>query len=449
MGESLLVGDEVEVELTAIAHGGHTIARHEGQVLFVRHGIPGERVRARVTESGPGDRFVRADALEVLEASPERVASPCPYAGPGRCGGCDLQHVSLAHQRVLKAQVVHEQMARLAHLEVDVEVEPLPGDVEGLDWRTRVEFAVDPEGRAGLRRHRSHDVVPVDHCRIAAPGVDLLRVTARSWPGVEAVDTVAPSVGEPVAIPVPVASPVPSAAEPSAAGSARGPGTVTEQVDSTWQVDGVSSSLSRSFTVGARGFWQVHPGAAATFVTAVMEALAARPGERALDLYAGVGLFASALAEAVGPGGQVLAVESDAEATSHAEDNLAAHIGVAVLRSRVDDAFGVPQPARRGSTRQRGSRQRKASRSPLVPTRADLVVLDPPRTGAGKGVCEAIAALRPRVVAYVACDPAALARDTAYLAASGYVLDGLRAFDAFPMTHHVECVVRFVPQPLA
>ena len=116
-----------------------------------------------------------------------------------------------------------------------------------------------------------------------------------------------------------------------------------------------------------------------------------------------------------------------------------------MLTARVDDAFGVARPSRRGSAKQRGSRPRKASRSMLMPTSADVVVLDPPRTGAGRGVCAAVAALRPRVVVYVACDPAALARDTAYLADLGYRLDGLRAFDAFPMTHHVECVARFVP----
>ena len=426
----LAVGDEVEVDVTAIAHGGHCIARHEGQVLFVRHTIPGERVVARVTETGAGERFVRADAVSVLTASPDRVTPPCPWAGPGRCGGCDLQHVALHRQRALKADVVREQLARLAHLEPRVEVEPVPGDAEGLDWRTRVEFAVDDEGRAGLRRHRSHDVVAIDHCRIAAPGIDLLRVTEGLWPGVEAVDTVAPSVGEPLAVVVP--GPVVP--------------VVHERAEASWPLDdGTEQSLSRELEVSARGFWQVHPGAARTFVEAVMTVAGVRPGERALDLYAGVGLFASALALAAGPTGQVIAVESDPEAADHARENLGDQPNAAVLTARVDDAFGVARPSRRGSAKQRGSRPRKASRSALMPTAADVVVLDPPRTGAGRGVCTEIAALRPRVVVYVACDPAALARDTAYLADLGYRLDGLRAFDAFPMTHHVECVATFVP----
>ena len=176
------------------------------------------------------------------------------------------------------------------------------------------------------------------------------------------------------------------------------------------------------------------------FVDAVLEAAAPRAGERALDLYAGVGLFAAALARAVGPSGQVIAIESDAAACAHARDNLADLPQVAVLAARVDDAFGVPRPSRRGSSSQRGSRPRKPSRSTLVPASADVGVLDPPRTGAGKGVCAEIPAMAPRAVVYVACDPAALARDTAYFADLGYRLDTLRAFDAFPMTHHVECV---------
>ncbi len=426
----LAVGDEVEVDVTAIAHGGHCIARHEGQVLFVRHTLPGERVRAQVTETGAGERFVRADAVEVVTASPDLVEPPCPWSGPGRCGGCDLQHVAVPRQRALKADVVREQMSRLAHLDVDVEVEPVPGDVGGLDWRTRVEFAVDAQGRAGLRRHRSHDVVPIDHCRIASAGVDSLRVTERRWTGSEAVDAVEPTVGEPLAMAVP-ATEVP---------------VVRERVTASWTgVAGGTHTLDHEFTGSARGFWQVHPGAGATFLSTVMGLVEPRPGERALDLYAGVGLFTVALADAVGPSGQVLAVESDAGATAHARANLEGRAHVAVLTARVDDAFGVALPSRRGTARQRGSRPRKASRSALVPMAADVVVLDPPRTGAGRGVCAEVAALRPRVVAYVACDPAALARDTAYLADAGYRLDVLRAFDAFPMTHHVECVARFVP----
>lgn len=424
-GSGLAVGDEVEVEVTAFAHGGHCVARHDGQVLFVRHTLPGERVLARVTEVGSGSRFVRADAVEVRHASDDRVVQPCPWSGPGACGGCDLQHVSLDAQHRLKAGVVREQMARLAHLEVDVEVEPVPGDDRGLHWRTRVEFAVDGAGNAGLRRHRSHEVVPVDRCRIATDAVTALEVTGRDWPGAEAVDAVAPSVGPAVAVEVP-GQDVPE---------------VLERVSASWGSAAGPVTFAREFAVSARGFWQVHPGAAATFLAAAMEPLAVRAGERALDLYCGVGLFASALAEAVGPEGQVVAVEADRDAVERATRDLSSLGNVAVVAGRVDDLFGVPR-----TDRHRGrSRTRRSVRSPLLPQSADVVVLDPPRTGAGTAVVRAVAATGPRAVAYVACDPAALARDTAAFLSVGYRLASLRAFDAFPMTHHVECVAHFVP----
>ena len=420
---ALLPGDEVEVDLATLAHGGHCVARYEGRVLFVRHGIPGERVRARVTEGGPGDRFLRADAVEVLSASPDRVSAPCRYAGPGECGGCDFQHVAVARQRDLKAEVLHEQLAHLAHVERVVPVEPLPvsGPDDGLGWRTRVEYAVDAAGVPGLRRHRSHDVVPVDRCLLATAAVDAADVLGRGWPGERAVDVVASSTGEVVAVPVP-------------SGSGRAP-TLTEVV-------GVGGWEGR-FEVPSRGFWQVHPSAAATFVETVLAMLEPQPGETALDLYAGVGLFAAALADTVGELGYVLAVESDRGAVVAATRNLAHLPQAVVLGARVDDAFGVARPARRGPADRRARRPRTLHRSTALPDAVDLVVLDPPRTGAGRGVVDGIAALRPRAVAYVACDPAALARDTAYLAQVGYAMTEVRAFDAFPMTHHLETIACF------
>ena len=207
-----------------------------------------------------------------------------------------------------------------------------------------------------------------------------------------------------------------------------------------------AQSLSHDFDVSARGFWQVHPGAAATFVDAVIEGLNPQPGERCLDLYAGVGVFASALAQAVGERGQVIAVESDQTAVAQARLNVESTPWVHCVQGRVDHVFGVESTGRVAGSR-RGGRRRAAPRRPhsAMPPSVDLVVLDPPRTGAGKAVIGAVLALGPRALAYVACDPAALARDTAYLLERGYALTSLRAFDAFPMTHHVECVAIFTP----
>jgi tRNA/tmRNA/rRNA uracil-C5-methylase (TrmA/RlmC/RlmD family) len=424
--DELAAGVEVEVECGPVAHGGHVVARYEGRVLFVRHALPGERVVARITEGGPGDRFLRADAVSVIAASPDRVEPPCPYAGPGGCGGCDLQHVTLPAQRILKESVVREQFTRLAHLDLpdDFAVEALPGDDDGLGWRTRVELAVGPQGRPGLRVHRSHEVVPVDRCLIATgPVNDLLAGLPEAAPaGALGYDLVDPSVGEAVEVELhergETAAPVPYVVERVTVGD--------------WE---------RDLEVSARGFWQVHPGAASAFVGSVLAMLDPRPGERCLDLYAGVGLFAAALGDAVGDDGSVVAVESDPVACRSAEANLADHPATVVLAARVDDAFGVPRRVRGPRRQNRGGRRPR--RHPLLPPSADLVVLDPPRTGAGRDVLAAVAALRPRAMAYVACDPAALARDTAHLRDLGYALTSIRAFDAFPMTHHVECVARF------
>ena len=422
---ALSVGDVVDLEVGPIAHGGFCVARHQGRVVFVRHTLPGERIRARVTEAREGHRFVRADCVEVLSPSPERVTPPCPYAGPGQCGGCDFQHVRLPYQRELKAAVVREQFARLAGLEVEVVVQAVPGEVDGVGWRTRVEFAVDGSGRAGLREHRSHVVVPVTTCLIADRRILATGVLEQDWSGCEGVDVVAPSVGDPVTV-----------ALPAEVGEVP---IVTEHV--------AAQRFSGDFEASARGFWQVHPGAAATFVDAVLELLEPQPGETALDLYAGVGLFAAALAATVGADGRVVAIESDPDAVAGAERNLAAYPSVVAVRARVDDAFGVPRASRSGPTARRAQRSRKLRRHPLLPERADLVVLDPPRTGAGRGVVDQVAGLGPRSIAYVACDPAALARDTAYLREAGYSLRELRAYDAFPMTQHLECIALFGPSP--
>lgn len=398
---AIAVGERFVVDVGPVAHGGHCVARHEGQVVFVRHTLPGEQVRAEVTEIGPGGRFLRADAIEVLRAAPERIPAPCPWSGPGRCGGCDWQHVDLAGQRALKKDVILEQFSRLtrldltAHLGRDLEVEAVQGDQDGLGWRTRVEFAVDEGGRPGLRRHRSHDIVPVDTCLIADPRVLDTGVLSTTHPGSTAVDVVAPSVGEPVVVEVPD-GPVP---------------VVRERV--------ILADRELELEVSSRGFWQVHPGAARTFVSTVLDWLDPRPGDQVLDLYAGVGVFAAAFAEVVGDRGSVEAVEGDRVATEHARDNLAAFPEVKVTRDRVDRAV------------------RRMVRSKR---RADLVVLDPPRTGAGRQVCRDVAGLGPRTIGYVACDPAALARDVGYLIEHGYALRDVRAFDAFPMTHHMELV---------
>ncbi|MFF4580652.1 class I SAM-dependent RNA methyltransferase [Streptomyces sp. NPDC001373] len=429
-----LVGEEYEVEVGPVAHGGHCIARtSDGRVLFVRHTLPGEKIVARVTEGETDSRFLRADAVRILTASKDRVEAPCPFAGPGKCGGCDWQHAKPGAQRRLKGEVVAEQLKRLAGLTPeeagwDGTVAPAEGDKlpagEVPQWRTRVQYAIDEDGRVGLRKHRSHDIEPIDHCMIAAPGVTELGIEKRSWQAMATVEAIAASGSGDRQV---VLTPRPGGRLPLV--ELDKPVSVLRVEEKDGGVHRVHGrpfvrerADGRTYRVGMGGFWQVHPQAADTLIKAVMQGLMPRKGEMALDLYCGVGIFAGALAERLGETGAVLGIESGKRAVEDARHNLADFPRVRIEQGKVDTAL-----PRTGITE------------------CDLIVLDPPRAGAGKQTVRHIASLSARRIAYVACDPAALARDLGYFKDAGYRVRTLRVFDLFPMTHHVECVAILEP----
>lgn len=367
----------VELQLERVAHGGLVVARLDGKVVFTTGGLPGERVLAEITERGK--RFDRGHVVQVLEPAPGRVEEPCPIAG--QCGGCDWQHADQATQLELKRAVVAEQLQRLAGIGWDGAVEALPGGL--LNWRTRVRYAVDDDATVGLRARRSHEIValPREGCRIAAPGPSVNELSAVASPGVDLEVTVADA-----------------SVTLTSGRRTHGPDPVQQKV------------LGRTYTVAATGFWQVHPAAAETLSNAVLDGLRPEAGERAMDLYCGVGLFAGALVDA---GCMVLGVEAGRNA-------------VELARRNVPEAEFLSMPVERADRE--------------LPDWADLIVLDPPRKGAGASVVGDIVARQPRAIAYVACDPAALARDLATFAHEGYEATSIRGFDLFPMTHHVECV---------
>ncbi|MCX5581935.1 class I SAM-dependent RNA methyltransferase [Streptomyces erythrochromogenes] len=429
-----LVGEEYEVEVGPVAHGGHCIARTaEGRVLFVRHTLPGEKVVAKVTEGDADSRFLRADAITVLDASKDRVEAPCPYAGPGKCGGCDWQHAKPGAQRRLKGEVVAEQLKRLAGLTAeeagwDGTVMPAEGDKlpagQVPQWRTRVQYAVDEDGTVGLRKHRSHEIEPIDHCMIAAPGVSELGIEKQDWPQMATVEAIAASGSQDRQV---VLTPRPGGRLPLV--ELDKPVSVLRVEEKDGGVHRVHGrpfvrerADGRTYRVGMGGFWQVHPQAADTLIKAVMQGLMPRKGEMALDLYCGVGIFAGALAERLGETGAVLGIESTKRAVEDARHNLADFPRVRIEQGKVETV--LPKTGI---------------------TECDLVVLDPPRAGAGKQTVRHVAGLSARRIAYVACDPAALARDLAYFAEAGYKPRTLRVFDLFPMTHHVECVAILEP----
>jgi tRNA/tmRNA/rRNA uracil-C5-methylase (TrmA/RlmC/RlmD family) len=407
MGE--LRGSEVELEAINIAHGGITVARLDGRVVFVSDAIPGERIAARITDDSK-PRFWRAETVRVLEPSPHRRPHPWAEAAldrdpAERAGGAEFGHIDPAHQRALKAQVLREALARFAGLERDTEVEALPGPEDGTGWRTRVRLHVSDDGVAGPYASRSHTVIPVTDLPLA---VEALREVApldeRFSPATGHVDLVAPSTGGARLV---IGNQAPS--------------VISEQVG------------EREFRVDDTGFWQVHSAAAETLSSTVASSIDEQlfdPRSANLDLYGGVGLLAAAVGDRFGSATRITTVESDARATEHAAEYLADWVGASAVTGRVE--HWVRDLAASASA---------AERARLA---GATVVLDPPRAGAGRRVLTPLAALAPTQLVYVACDPVAFARDVGILAELGYRLDGLRAFDLFPMTHHVEAVAVLV-----
>ena len=449
------VGQDIEVAIEDVAQGGWCVARPDGlPVMFVRHALPGERVIARVTEVTT--KFARADAVRVLDLSADRVEPPCPNAHPGGCGGCDWQHASLPAQRALKASVITQQLRRLAGIDREVTVEPLPGDapdtsardtsapdtsapdgdapgaaemtatggVPGLGWRTRVQFAVDERGVAGLRAHRSHEVIDIGDCPIAHQAIRELDVPGDNWSGAAAVEAGVGGAGAAENFAVTVVEDGGRAQKGASAkrGNRRNGHGGRPVHSSRTLVEGrpylAEQAAGRIWQVSADGFWQVHPAAAGTLSRAVVQALQPAPGDTVLDLYCGAGLFAGVVAPLVGPQGAVTGVESDSAAVRNARQNLADLPWVSVREADVAVAVAAAD---------------------LPPAR--LVIADPPRAGLAREIVGYLTGDSPAErFGYVSCDPATLARDLALLIAGGWRLDGLRAFDAFPMTHHVECL---------
>ncbi|ADX72786.1 class I SAM-dependent RNA methyltransferase [Pseudarthrobacter phenanthrenivorans] len=441
---------EVVLEVGPVAHGGHCVARHEGRVIFVRHGIPGEKVRARLTDADETAKFWRADVVEVLEASPDRVDHFWHLADSRRAwghghppvGGAEFGHITLARQRRLKADVLAEQLKRLAGLESvpgwdGGSVEAVGGASDGgngLGWRTRASFSVTPGGKLGMHAHRSGHIVPVREMPLAVDAINELRLWDIDLQGVERVEVAAPANGSrPLVLLAPAAGTRPKRlaaiaaqlpADVSVASLDPESAAVEQLRGRTWVQE---TAAGHDYRVTGAGFWQIHRDAPEALVGAVTQFLQGggylHPGAVVADLYAGAGLFTAVLADAVGETGSVLSVEGAAGTSRDARKNLHAAPQVEIVQGRVERVL----------------RQK--------PRNFDALILDPPRAGAGKAVVNQLLAAHPRAIAYVSCDPASFARDVGYFRQAGWELSGLRALDLYPHTHHLETVALLAPRP--
>ncbi|OMH33152.1 class I SAM-dependent RNA methyltransferase [Tersicoccus sp. Bi-70] len=472
---------ELELTLGPIAHGGHTVARHEGRVVFVRHGIPGERVRVRVTEAAPTASFWRADVVAVLDASEDRREHPwaeadalaAADAGSVPVGGAEFGHIVLSRQRDLKREVLAEQLRRLAGMDGDelpaLAVEAVPDeDPAGLHWRTRVTFDVTADGRVGMHPHRSDLVLPVATMPLGVRAVDALGLAGVDLTGVARIEVAVPSgdAGAGSGRPLITLFPTISADDGESADRADSadsavdeaalhriaadvPGAsvcwhdpVTHEIHALrgdpWVTERVGE---RTYRVTGDGFWQVHRSAPDVLSAAVREALGAVDGLTVQDLYAGAGLFSGQLGAA---GAAVTSVESAHAASADAAVNLADLPGVTVRRGDVARYLGGPGRGR-GRPSRSGRRTGRPEPAAAGPGPADAVVVDPPRVGLDRRVTDRLIAAPPARLAYVSCDPASFARDLGRFRAAGWRLHTLRAFDLYPDTHHLESFALLSP----
>lgn len=386
-----------------VVAGGDALARDgSGLVVFVAGALPGERVLVRRTAVRAD--YARAEVLEVLEPAPGRVEPPCPQVARG-CGGCGWQHVEPAAQRALKAAIVADALRRLARVAMPPVDETVALPTEG--YRTTLRMGVTPDGRPAFRRAGSHELVGVPTCLVAHPLLAPLVAEGRFPGAAEVTLRCGAATGERLVWAAPTAAGVtlPALAATVVAGPDRPPGATAAYHEVV---------AGHRFRVSAGSFFQPSQvGAEALVALVTGQAADLEPG-RAVDLYAGVGLFAAALA---GRGWSVTAVEASPSAAADARHNLA----------------GLPARVVRADARR------------WRPHRARLVVADPPRAGLGPGGVTTVAAARPERVVLVSCDPASLGRDAALLARAGYRLERAVPVDLFPHTPHVEVVSTFVP----
>jgi tRNA/tmRNA/rRNA uracil-C5-methylase (TrmA/RlmC/RlmD family) len=392
--------DDLEVvRIERPAAGGGVSHLSDGRVVFVRHSLPGELVRVALSEET--SKFARADAVEVLEPSAQRVSPSCQFAHPGGCGGCDFQHAALDAQLSWKAALVAEHLRRIAGITREIDVVTLSSDAH---TRTRLRCAVSAEGALSLRQARSNELVPISSCQVADER--FADAFETPWYGADEVELRAIGEGEPFALVRRVSERGTHFEVCSLGGAVLEPSTHS-------RVD----VAGRYFSVSPRSFWQSHRDAPATLLSQVLDFADVSPGDHVVDLFSGVGLFSVPLAQRVGPGGKVVAVEASPFAVRDARTNAQ---GLRQLRVR---EWSVTP---------------RAINDAVAP--GDVVILDPPRAGLARGVADALIRRAPRRLVYVSCDAATFARDLAALSTGGYSLRDLRVFDLFPMTEHVELV---------
>lgn len=396
--ESSLSPGELTLLAGAAANGGSCVAHHEGRVVFVRYALPGERVRVRVT----ADRgsYWHAEVVEVLDASADRTDSLCPIAGAEGAGCCDLAFAIPEAARTLKGQVVANQLERLGGHHWSGEAQPL-SDCGPTGWRTRVRLEVGADARPGFHRYHSDELVTDLRCAQLPPGMLDGLAQACSPADLSANAQLHVAVDD-------------DGRRHVVRTLRKGGRTATNVVQGNYEA--TQRVGRRSWEVPVTAFWQAHRDAARVYSALVTDWAQPGTGMSVWDLYGGVGVFAAALGDAVGESGRVLCVDTSRASTRAARAALVDLPQVDIINDSVRRAVSAQKAG------------------------ADIAVLDPPRSGAGRDVIDLLAAAGVRRVVHIGCEAASFARDIGLYLGHGYAVERITVFDAFPLTHHTECI---------
>lgn len=419
----------IEVTIDRPAAGGETIASYDGRIVFVTGGIPGERVV--IENADPDAKLWRGEVVDILEPSAHRIPQPCEAASQG-AGCCDWGFIEPQYAATLKADIVADCLRRLGHFNTDElpSIDVLPLD-PATHWRTRVRLGVDSQGRAGLRRARSRELVVGAPCAQTVPGL----TDSFATPGTLPVASSGKDSGRQprnlgelhVAMDTEGNR---SAVYVAGAGRHRREAVIEGKPTTRHTVHGVT------FDVPTTGFWQAHRAAPEFYGDRIITLLAGKKVSCAWDLYGGAGVLAAALRKVVDADGSIVSVESyRAAAIAGREAFAEADHGQGV------DADAAPVRFITGDVTKVVRREVANEKTP----NPEVVVLDPPRVGAGKDAIAAIAAAKPDSVIHIGCDPATFARDSRYWAEQGYQLRHIEVVDAFGLTHHVETIALLEP----
>ena len=386
---SLVIGEILTLDIGNIANGGHFVARHDNQIIFVRHAISGEKVKVKVTAIN--SRFAFGDAVEILKPSKDRISPPCKYSHPEGCGGCDFQHINYDVQSDLKKEVIKDQFKRITKIDISPEI-ITANPSNGLHWRSRLNLAISENKKVGLRAHKSNNVIEIDECLIALKEINKSDIFSANWDSKENLNISCSSTNQ---INISQFNK-----------SIIGPDKLTENVD------------KNEYTISPKSFWQSHINAPSLLLQQVIKDADIQHDQIVCDLYGGVGLFTLPISKLIGKNGQIHLIEMNDTCIEDAN----------IMFEHIDNIY-----IHHGTVEQKLGSVKKI----------DTIILDPPRNGVSKQVINQMIEKKPNTIIYVSCNPSTIARDSKILLDNKYSLSNIVGLDLFPMTHHLESVASF------